>query len=253
MFPQKSFRLSGQGVGVQRRSFRGSGIVRLVFQRAHGVAPRESEALQGCCLGKRAPNARECAIQQQESPAVRQTIVKHTKETIEGVLPVTKYLSSQGKEIGRKGDSFFQKIGVILEQYFMSMLDEDTDRQAIAKVVQKERSYLSSFAGLFPASLAGARGLCEKRHRWRRLEKFGYFPEFLKNKSQSEKGAKRNLATCFEATHAGKRNAGSFRQFRLGNIQKQPAFPCPFCKLHLYVMGCLKCRMYVHLISKVLI
>ena len=138
MFPQKSFRLSGQGVGVQRRSFRGSGIVRLVFQRAHGVAPRESEALQGCCLGKRAPNARECAIQQQESPAVRQTIVKHTKETIEGVLPVTKYLSSQGKEIGRKGDSFFQKIGVILEQYFMSMLDEDTDRQAIAKVVQKD-------------------------------------------------------------------------------------------------------------------
>lgn len=118
---------------------------------------------------------------------------------------------------------------------------------------RRERSYLSSFAGLFPASLAGARGLCEKRHRWRRLEKFGYFPEFLKNKSQSEKGAKRNLATCFEATHAGKRNAGSFRQFRLGNIQKQPAFPCPFCKLHLYVMGCLKCRMYVHLISKVLI
>ena len=52
---------------------------------------------------------------------------------------------------------------------------------------RRERSYLSSFAGLFPASLAGARGLCEKRHRWRRLEKFGYFLKFLKNKSQSKR------------------------------------------------------------------
>lgn len=88
----------------------------MVGQGSHGAVPQPGETLQGAQAGRVPAKAPEMAIHQQETPAIRQGIVKQAWQRSEPEVPVFEHPSPKGEAEGGQIQSGFKPALLVLEK-----------------------------------------------------------------------------------------------------------------------------------------